>query len=75
MRRWVQGPDPASGGSAVEGRDLWASIRPYLERESLAAFFVGDGEDGGLGNHLHLVEHGFDLAGGDVFAGAFDHVL
>ena len=26
---------------AVERRSLWQSIRPYLERESLAAFFLG----------------------------------
>ena len=24
-----------------EGRTLWGSIKPYLEKESLAAFFVG----------------------------------
>src|SRR4029450_13995797 len=25
----------------AEGRSLWGSIKPYLEKESLAAFFVG----------------------------------
>ena len=27
--------------SATAGRSLWDSVRPYLEKESLAAFFVG----------------------------------
>ena len=25
----------------IEGRSLWASMKPYLEKESLAAFFLG----------------------------------
>ncbi|HKT86706.1 MAG TPA: MFS transporter [Novosphingobium sp.] len=25
----------------IEGGDIWASVRPYLEKESLAAFFLG----------------------------------
>ena len=25
----------------AEGRSLWGSVKPYLEKESLAAFFVG----------------------------------
>ena len=25
----------------AEGRSLWKSVSPYLEKESLAAFFVG----------------------------------
>jgi PAT family beta-lactamase induction signal transducer AmpG len=30
-----------AGANAGERRDLWGAIRPYLEKESLAAFFLG----------------------------------
>lgn len=30
-----------AAGTEAEGRDLWGAIKPYLEKESLAAFFLG----------------------------------